>query len=126
MCHLNDEIVHASITAAFSANGKSPITHRSLRGWVLDDLCADGYEDDEWQIVEDYISYLYDEGQIEKVPTGYEPTDLFLWPEDLESEISTSPNVNLSVAVNDYVCPTCKNDRCSKREKICWRCGHNL
>lgn len=27
---------------------------------------------------------------------------------------------------NDWVCPTCKNDRCSKLEKICWKCGNNL
>lgn len=29
-------------------------------------------------------------------------------------------------AVNDHVCPTCKNTRCSKTEKTCWRCGNNL
>src|SRR5271165_2392511 len=26
-------------------------------------------------------------------------------------------------AKNDHVCPSCKNDRCSKTEKSCWKCG---
>lgn len=26
-------------------------------------------------------------------------------------------------AINDYVCPACKNDKCSKTEKSCWKCG---
>jgi hypothetical protein len=30
--------------------------------------------------------------------------------------------VAASVAINDYVCPNCSNDRCSKTEKFCWRC----
>jgi hypothetical protein len=25
--------------------------------------------------------------------------------------------------INDYVCPTCQNNRCSKSEIKCWRCG---
>ena|SRR6266446_1680116 len=28
-----------------------------------------------------------------------------------------------SPLVNDHTCPTCKNDRCSKSEKSCWKCG---
>lgn len=31
--------------------------------------------------------------------------------------------VNPTVAVNDHTCPSCKNDRCSKSEKTCWKCG---
>jgi hypothetical protein len=31
-----------------------------------------------------------------------------------------------SQAVNDHVCPTCKNNRCSKSEKTCWKCGGKL
>jgi len=30
------------------------------------------------------------------------------------------------VAINDHVCPVCGNNRCSKTEKICWRCGNSL
>jgi hypothetical protein len=30
--------------------------------------------------------------------------------------------VAASVVINDYVCPNCSNDRCSKTEKSCWRC----
>jgi hypothetical protein len=29
-----------------------------------------------------------------------------------------------SVLINDHVCPTCNNDRLSKTEKSCWRCGN--
>lgn len=29
-------------------------------------------------------------------------------------------------AINDYTCPTCKNDRCSKSEVTCWLCGNKL
>jgi hypothetical protein len=28
--------------------------------------------------------------------------------------------------INDHVCPTCRNDRCSKTEKSCWKCGGKL
>ena len=31
--------------------------------------------------------------------------------------------VNPNVPINDHICLHCKNDRCSKSEKICWRCG---
>jgi predicted RNA-binding Zn-ribbon protein involved in translation (DUF1610 family) len=33
---------------------------------------------------------------------------------------------NNSVAINDHVCPACGNDRVSKREKSCWKCGNSL
>lgn len=29
-------------------------------------------------------------------------------------------------AINNHICPTCKNNRCSKSESICWRCGNKL
>ncbi len=29
----------------------------------------------------------------------------------------------MSPAVNDYTCPNCKNDKCSRTEKSCWLCG---
>jgi hypothetical protein len=29
-------------------------------------------------------------------------------------------------AINDHTCPTCKNDRCSRNERTCWRCGNKL
>lgn len=37
-----------------------------------------------------------------------------------------SPIQANSMPVNDHICPTCKNDRCSKTEKSCWRCGNSL
>jgi hypothetical protein len=33
---------------------------------------------------------------------------------------------NLGSAINDHVCPSCQNKRCSKSEKTCWRCGNPL
>lgn len=33
---------------------------------------------------------------------------------------------NQGVAINNHVCPTCKNDRCSKSERSCWKCGNAL
>ena len=29
-------------------------------------------------------------------------------------------------AINDHKCPSCGNDRVSKCEKSCWKCGSNL
>lgn len=37
-----------------------------------------------------------------------------------------SAQVNGSHSVNDYVCPTCSNDRVSKNETVCWKCGGKL
>jgi hypothetical protein len=34
---------------------------------------------------------------------------------------------NVGTPINDHVCPTCRNDRCSKNtETHCWRCGNKL
>ena len=30
------------------------------------------------------------------------------------------------IPINDYVCPHCNNNRCSKSERTCWRCGNLL
>jgi hypothetical protein len=46
-------------------------------------------------------------------------------PNRLESAKTSAPVSNQSV-VNDHTCPTCKNDRCSKSEKTCWKCGNKL
>lgn len=29
-------------------------------------------------------------------------------------------------AINDYVCPACHNNKCSKTEKSCWKCGFSF
>ncbi len=39
--------------------------------------------------------------------------------------LDPSPN-GAKPAINDHVCPGCKNDRCSKTERICWKCGEPL
>lgn len=35
-------------------------------------------------------------------------------------------NENESVATNNHICPSCNNDRVSKTEKSCWKCGSKL
>jgi hypothetical protein len=62
----------------------------------------------------------------------YDPIhDVFIG-EDITYIYNSKPDVTLtfsppvSKAVNDYTCPTCKNDKCSRNEKTCWRCGNKL
>jgi hypothetical protein len=31
-----------------------------------------------------------------------------------------------TIAMNDHACPSCGNDKCSKAEKSCWKCGASL
>jgi hypothetical protein len=31
-----------------------------------------------------------------------------------------------NTVVNDHICPTCGNDRVSKNENSCWKCGNSL
>lgn len=49
---------------------------------------------------------------------------------DLEIEFSVfsntkdvSINKNINIPINDYICKLCLNERCSKNEKSCWKCG---
>lgn len=28
--------------------------------------------------------------------------------------------------INNHICPSCHNDKCSKNEKSCWKCGSKL
>lgn len=37
-----------------------------------------------------------------------------------------SKDVNVNQIINDHTCPSCKNDRCSRSEKSCWKCGEKL
>jgi hypothetical protein len=41
----------------------------------------------------------------------------------IDSPIETPSS---SAVINDHICPTCSNNRCSKSEKTCWRCGNKL
>jgi hypothetical protein len=34
--------------------------------------------------------------------------------------------INPDIAVNNHHCPSCNNDRVSKNEKSCWKCGGSL
>lgn len=40
-------------------------------------------------------------------------------------QVSVSKTDTL-VAVNDHTCKWCNNNRCSKTEKSCWKCGGKL
>lgn len=56
-------------------------------------------------------------------------TDLFIVKELITAPVEscTLPVPMAYVAaVNDHVCPSCNNNRCSKSEKSCWRCGSSL
>ncbi len=44
----------------------------------------------------------------------------------VDATIDTCLNVVTTEAINDHVCPSCNNDRCSKTEKSCWKCGNLL
>jgi hypothetical protein len=52
-------------------------------------------------------------------PKSYEHADYLViyGPPKTVSHNATGP------AINDYTCPFCKNHKCSKKEKSCWRCG---
>ncbi len=32
----------------------------------------------------------------------------------------------VTAAVNDYTCPNCNNNKCSRSEKSCWKCGYSF
>ncbi len=44
----------------------------------------------------------------------------------LESSVPIQSEGCTGEAINDFTCPTCNNERCSKMEKKCWKCGNNL
>jgi hypothetical protein len=44
----------------------------------------------------------------------------------LSPPIQKLSNQTMEPAVNDYVCPHCKNDRVSRNEITCWKCGGKL
>jgi hypothetical protein len=52
--------------------------------------------------------------------------DKQLTHEEWLAAVSSYVSIPSSVPTNDYTCPTCKNDRCSKTEKSCWKCGSKL
>lgn len=57
---------------------------------------------------------------------GYDPPSYIPHTAEVDPSCpvcNTSPKENL---VNDYVCPGCGNDRVSKCEQTCWKCGGNL
>lgn len=43
-----------------------------------------------------------------------------------DKTINTRVLANDGVAVNDHVCPTCHNNKCSLTEINCWLCGNPL
>lgn len=61
--------------------------------------------------------YDYDVGLTR--PSPEEHVGWFIDPKDVDAVQSGQP-------VNDYTCPIIKNNRCSKSEKLCWKCGNKL
>lgn len=60
-------------------------------------------------------------------PSAADPiADLISDLYDELAEIKPPKPKAMSPAVNNHVCPTCKNARCSKSEITCWRCGNRL
>lgn len=51
------------------------------------------------------------------MPAGYIPLQV--------SRIALGPSDNTPV-INNHTCPTCRNDRCNKNERSCWKCGNEL
>lgn len=47
------------------------------------------------------------------------------WELDTDSS-APAPIMSNGEAINNHTCPTCKNTRCNKQEKSCWRCGSKL
>lgn len=48
--------------------------------------------------------------------------------DDLTSDIlkKIDDRIGSLPAENNHVCPHCKNDKVSKKEKSCWKCGGEL
>lgn len=74
--------------------------------------------------------YYIDADGSEKVFGHLEPDGSGTWIHGLNGwflkEATVQTTNGSSTAINDHVCPTCKNTRCSKTEKSCWRCGNPL
>jgi hypothetical protein len=42
------------------------------------------------------------------------------------NSVNYSPETISGEVVNDHICPSCRNTKCSKLELKCWRCGNKL
>ena len=63
------------------------------------------------------------------VPIDYHPDGSWEYSTDTVITKTTSCNAvkaNVGAPINDHVCPHCRNDRVSKVEASCWRCGGKL
>lgn len=52
--------------------------------------------------------------------------ELKFWELDSPGLISVPVQSVSGAVINNHTCPTCKNTRCNKTEKSCWRCGSKL
>jgi hypothetical protein len=48
------------------------------------------------------------------------------WAKQFEAEVAVAAVNTSGKAINDHVCPSCGNKRCSRTEKLCWLCGGSL
>ena len=65
------------------------------------------------------------------VAIGKDPYEEYVFfPNEIEkihfTADDTTANIGSIIAINDHICKTCSNERCSKTEKSCWRCGAAL
>lgn len=73
---------------------------------------------------EDYRNTMYDIKKFLQEETGVGSISILHGP---NGGVFQAKRLAVSQqAVNDHVCPCCRNERVSKSEKTCWKCGGNL
>jgi hypothetical protein len=73
-----------------------------------------------------YQDYREVSNQVDKYLLQQLADKNLFWKKGKSGGIYRPINQKNKVAINDYICPCCGNDRCSKSELICWKCGGNL
>lgn len=87
----------------------------------------------EWnQANTDVMMYLYEEVQNGRLihtkgaKGGIHKPTLVEQHQSYAAVMHSNQTESVTVAANDHVCPSCKNDRVSKAERTCWKCGSSL
>lgn len=106
----------------------------SNRWAIHNDYREDGYDTPE--LAQQFIDLILIGKQLfhpgdfevrERHPDGTPGAAVYRPQASEHSIIPTSSDVGApTIAINNHTCPSCKNDRCSKSEKTCWKCGGKL
>jgi hypothetical protein len=109
-------IVYSVLAQTIPVPGMTPSQERSeCVQFLIDEAFAGRLEFDRSGLSQDPEMWL----PTNKVP--YEVVgDIVMG--SVTSKVKSEP----AVAVNDHTCPTCKNNRCSRSEVNCWKCGNKL